>query len=90
MNELTNHYRQSYLSESEKRSAMLKIACSITGYLGAYAKYDESVPSKHRIAFLEHLIKTWLEYDADSSLTQQWVEEWKVEIEKIKKENLAF
>ena len=59
-------------------------ASSLTGYIGGMAKWDESIPVPVRIRMLQYLIKVWSETDGDkSTLTQQWVADWKNEIEKL-------
>ena len=59
-------------------------ASKLTGYIGALAKWDDSIPVPVRIRMLQYLIEAWMETDGEKSyLTQQWIEGWKNEIEKL-------
>ena len=68
---------------NEERYNYMTVASRLTGYYGALAKYDESIPSQVRIRMLQNLIETWEKMFPDNSLTQEWIENWKKDIEKI-------
>jgi len=78
-------WKNKYNETDKQRYEYLSLASKMTGYYGAIAKYDSSVPKQTRIRMLEGLINMWNEVDPNSTLTQEWIAGWKKEIEEISK-----
>lgn len=86
INTMEQFWKKRYTETDKQRYNYLSLAAKMTGYYGAIAKYDSTIPKRARIRMLEGLINMWNEVeDSDSELTQEWIEGWKKEIENLSK-----
>lgn len=76
-------YKAKYTEANDERFKYLSLASQMTGYFSALARYNSSIPKSERIKMFNRLIEMWEKLDADSRITQDWIAEWKKEIQDL-------
>lgn len=74
------NHTEKYMEYAEKYMKMNVIAAKMTGYFGAKAKWDSSIPLQTRKEMLQYLIDVWTEWSKDDESIQEWIKEWEKEI----------
>ena len=76
-------WKAKYQEANEERYNYITLASRLTGYYGSLAKWDDSIPKHTKIRMLQNLIDMWSNISPNDSLTREWIEGWKKDIEKL-------